>query len=66
MWPGLYGPWAIIRPSGSNSATEKSCPSLACSEYAVLWTVVPISTAIDWSAPQITESVTGFTVIPPR
>jgi len=44
-----------------NTATEKSCPSRACSEYAVLCTVVPISTAIDCSAPQTTPRVIGST-----
>ncbi len=50
-----------MRPFASKTATEKSWPSRACSEYAVLWTVVPISTAIDWSAPQMTPSVIGST-----
>src|SRR5881296_1473766 len=59
MWPGEYGPWATMRPRASNTATEKSWPSRACSEYAVRCTVVPISTAIDRSAPQTTPSVTG-------
>src|SRR5436309_1867654 len=59
MWPGEYGPCATILPIGSKTATEKSWPSRACSEYAVRWTVVPISTAIDWSAPQMTPSVIG-------
>ncbi len=59
MCPGEYGPWATMRPAGSKTATEKSWPSRACSEYAVLWTVVPISTAIDCSAPQMTPRVIG-------
>src|SRR5213594_2360370 len=60
IWPGEYGPWATRHPWGSKTATEKSWPSRACSEYAVLCTVVPISTAIDCSAPQITPSVMGL------
>jgi hypothetical protein len=59
MWPGEYGPCATMRPRASNTAVEKSCPSRACSEYAVLCTVAPTSTAIDCSAPQITPSVIG-------
>ena len=64
MWPGEYGPCATIRPSGSNTATEKSWPSRACSEYAVLCTVVPTSTAMDCSAPHTTPSVMGSTRAP--
>src|SRR5262245_32847855 len=48
-----------MRPVRSNTATEKSWPSRACSEYAVLCTVVPTSTAIEESAPQMTPSVIG-------
>src|SRR5205823_1071648 len=51
-----------MRPCASNTATEKSWPSRACSEYAVFCTVVPTSTAIDCSAPQITPSVMGSSV----
>src|SRR6266850_5464522 len=61
MWPGEYGPCATMRPCASKTATEKSWPSRACSEYAVLCTVVPISTAIDCRAPQTTPSVIGST-----
>jgi len=59
MWPGLYGPCADIRPRASNTATEKSWPSRAWMEYAVRWTVDPISTQTDCSAPQTTPSVIG-------
>src|SRR5262245_53841381 len=51
-----------MRPCRSKTATEKSWPSRACSEYAVRCTVVPISTAIDCSAPQMTPRVMGSTV----
>src|SRR3972149_5961223 len=50
-----------MRPTGSKTATEKSWPSLACSLYAVLWTVVPTSTAMDCRPPQMTASVMGST-----
>src|SRR3990172_5099495 len=50
-----------MRPTGSKTATEKSWPSRACSLYAVLWTVVPTSTAMDCRPPQMTASVMGST-----
>src|SRR2546421_2526604 len=50
-----------MRPFASKTGTEKSCPSRARAEYAGLWTVVPISTAMDWSAPQMTPRVIGST-----
>src|SRR5262245_26102282 len=52
-----------MRPVGSKRQTEKSWPSRACWECAVRWTVVPISTVIDWSAPQTTPSVIGSRVL---